>query len=239
MSTFDLYLESGPKRRKTMVHILALLGCVATGPTTDEAVAATPAAIRAYLRLLHRQGEPVDPDAPFSTRVAEHITGGDWQGNGSPYLTFDFDLEPVTADEVEIYLARLRAMRETFACWIEAQQPDDLDRVPPGHTWTPRRLVQHIVGGPGGYLSAAIGGARGFSATAGAAERGQLPLPEALRRIAAMTTEAVRATTSEQRAAVIQRPRDIRTLRKGLRRALEHDWEHLLQLSRYPGGPAL
>ena len=31
---------------------------------------------------------------------------------------------------------------------------------------------------------------------------------------------------------------DIRTLRKGLRRALEHDWEHLLQLFRYPGGPA-
>jgi hypothetical protein len=32
VTVHDLYLESGPKRRKTMVHVLDLLGCVAVGP---------------------------------------------------------------------------------------------------------------------------------------------------------------------------------------------------------------
>ena len=32
MVEYKLYVESGPKRRKTMVHVFSLLGCVATGP---------------------------------------------------------------------------------------------------------------------------------------------------------------------------------------------------------------
>ena len=68
---------SGPKRRKTMVHILDLPGCVAVGSTTDEALEATPEAIRAYLCFLKRHGQPTDSEAPFQTAVAEHITGGD------------------------------------------------------------------------------------------------------------------------------------------------------------------
>ena len=42
MKTYGLHLESGPKRMKTMVHVPELLGCVANGPTTDAALAATP-----------------------------------------------------------------------------------------------------------------------------------------------------------------------------------------------------
>ena len=70
------------------------------------------------------------------------------------------------------------------------------------------------------------------------AERGELPLPEALRRVDEMVAGVVRATTAAQRKAVVRRPAgDVRTLRKALRRALEHDWEHLAELSRRPGGP--
>ena len=52
MQTYRLYLESGPKKKKTMVHVLELLGCIAKGPITDEALSSTPGAIRAYLRFL-------------------------------------------------------------------------------------------------------------------------------------------------------------------------------------------
>lgn len=106
MKTYDLHLESGPKRKKTMVHVLELLGCVAVGPTTEAAIEATPEAIRAYLRFLRRHGEPVDPDEPFETRVAEHLTEGEWMGNGSPYLIFDADLQPLSDTDVETYLRR-------------------------------------------------------------------------------------------------------------------------------------
>ena len=46
MITYDIYLESGPRHKTTMVHVLGLLGCIATGRTTGQALTATPDAIR-------------------------------------------------------------------------------------------------------------------------------------------------------------------------------------------------
>ena len=65
MRSYALYLESGPRRQRTMVHVTDLLGCVAKGPTTEAALAATPAAIRAYLRFVQRHGESVHPNSDF------------------------------------------------------------------------------------------------------------------------------------------------------------------------------
>ena len=239
MTIYDLYLESGPRRRKTMVHVLDLLGCVAVGPTTEDALAATPDAVRAYRRFLRRHGEPVDPDAPFETRVAEHVTEGEWLGNGSPYVVFGPDLDPVTDEEIEIYLHRFRALREELAAWAETRSDEELDAPPEGGGRTGRAVLLHVLGPTGGYLSAALGSVPGFSAVRGAAERGELGLAEALRRTATLAADRVRVTTPEERAAVRERPNDIRTLRKALRRVLEHDWEHLAELSRRPGGPPL
>ena len=238
MTVYALYLESGPQHRKTMVHVLDLLGCVAVGPTTEDALAATPDAIRTYCRFLGRHGEPVVPDAPFDTQVVEHITQGDWLGNGSPYLVFGPDLQPVTGEEVETFLGRHHWLREELATWAATQTGEQLDAPARGGR-TARAVLLHVLGATGGYLSAALGGAPGFSRLHGAAERGELDLAEALRGSAALAAERVRATTPEERAAVRQLPKGARTLRKALRRMLEHDWEHLAELSRRPGGPPL
>lgn len=238
MTTYGFYLESGPRRRKTMVHVLDLLGCVAVGPTTEDALMATPDAIRAFRRFLNRHGEPIDPNAPFETEIIEHVTEGDWLGNGSPYLIFGPDLDPVSDEEIEMFLARFRWLREDLAHWVETLSDDYLDAQPEGGGRTARRILQHIMGqAVGGYLSAALGGATGFSRVSSAVERGEVSLVEGLLQIETMTAERVRATTPEERSAVRQRPKDIRTLRKALRRILEHDWEHLAELARRPGGP--
>jgi hypothetical protein len=100
-------------------------------------------------------------------------------------------------------------------------------------------VLLHVLGAQGSYLAAALGGAPGFSALYGSVERGEIGLPEALRRAAEMTAARVEATTPEERAAVRQLPAGPRTLHKALRRTLEHAWEHLAELSRRPGGPAL
>ncbi len=237
-TSYDLYLESGPKRRKTMVHALDLLGCVAVGPTTDDALAATPEAIRAFLRFLRRHGEPVDPDAPFGTRVVEHATEGSWLGNGAPYLTFGPDLEPVSEDEIESVLRRFHWMRAELAAWAETQTTQQLDTPPQAGGRTARAILLHVIGP--NYLAGPLGGAPGFSALQGAAERGELALPEALRRAPVLAAKHLRASTAEQRAAINEHPtQGPRTLRRALRRMLEHDWEHLAELSRRPGGPAL
>jgi uncharacterized damage-inducible protein DinB/predicted RNase H-like HicB family nuclease len=223
-----------------MVHVLDLLGCVAVGPTTEDALAAVPDAVRAYRRFWHRHGEPVNLDAPFETRIAEHVTEGEWLGNGSPYLVFGPDLKPVSGEEIETFLHRFQWLREELAAWAATQTDKQLDAPPtPGGGRTARAVLLHVLGATGGYLSAALGGAPGFSAIHGAAERGELGLAEALRRSAVMAAERVRATTPEERAAVRERAKERRTLRKALRRMLEHDWEHLAELSRRPGGPPL
>lgn len=239
MITYALYLESGPLHRKTMVHVLDLLGCVAVGPTTEDALAATPDAIHAYRRFLHRHGEPIDPDAPFETQVVEHITEGDWLGNGSPYLVFGPDLEPIPDEEIETFLHRFHWLREELAAWAATRTDKQLDAPPKGGGRMARAVFLHLLGATGGYLSAALGSAPGFSSLHGAAERGELGLTEALRQSDVMVAERVQATTPEERGAVRKLPKGIRTLRKALRRLLEHDWEHLAELSRRSGGPPL
>jgi len=239
MRTYGLYLESGPRRRKTMVHVLDLLGCVAVGPTTEDALAAAPDAIRVFRGFLAGHGEPLDAAGDFDVHVVEHITEGEWLGNGSPYLVFGPDLRAVTAEEIETFLRRFGWLRGDLAAWAASRTDEQLDESPTGGGRTARAILLHALGATGGYLSAALGGAPGFSRVASAAERGDMSLPDALRRTLALATERVRAATPEERAAIIERPRDRRTLRKALRRMLEHDWEHLAELSRRPGGPAL
>ena len=234
-----LYLESGPKRRKTMVHVLDLLGCIANGPTTEEALEATPQAIRAYLRFLRRHGEAVNPEAAFDTKVAEHITEGEWLGNGSPSVLFGPDLRPVSEAEVKTSLNRFHGLREELASWAATQTDEQLNAQPPGGGRTARGILLHVMAVPGAYLSPVLGGVKGFSRVGTLAERGEISLAEGLRRVDMMASELVRATTPEQRSAVIERPKDVRTLRRAIRRMLEHDWEHLAELSRRPGGPAL
>lgn len=236
---YDLYLESGPHRRKTMVHVPALLGCVANGPTTEEAIAATPAAIEAYRRFLARHGEDVGPDEPFETRIAQHLTEGDWLGNGSPYILFETDFEPLTKDEIERFINRFHGLSEELATWVATQDDAVLDAQPAGGGRAGRRIIQHVLGSPGGYLSAALGSAPGFGKIAGAAERGELSLADALRQVDALAAKRLRATTADDWARVRVRPTSRRTLRQMIRRMLEHHWEHLAELSRRPGGPPL
>ena len=230
MTEYALYLESGPRRRKTMVHVPALLGCIANGPTTEDALAATPDAIRHFLRFLRASADPeapADPDAPFTTAVAEHLTQGEWMGNGSGSFVFATDLAPLTEEEIELCLLRFHSMRETLTAWAQAQSDAALDAMPADGR-TARAILFHILEVPGAYLSAALGGAPGFSRVQGQVERGELPLIEGLRRIDTMAAERVRATTAEERAMVRERPNgDVRTLRKAIRRIMEHDWEHL------------
>lgn len=234
---YALHLESGPKRRKTMVHVIDLLGCVAVGPTTEEAIDATPEAISAYLRFLKRCGEDVPVDSTFTTHVEEHITEGTWLGNGDPYITFRPELAPISKAELERMTTRLVMLREEIAAWAESVGPAALETMVPGSSRSPHAILLHVLGPTGAYAAPVLGTISGISRLHTQAERGQMPLADALRQSMAIVAERLRAATDEQRTRPIERPREVRTLRKSLRRMLEHDWEHLAELSRRPGGP--
>jgi predicted RNase H-like HicB family nuclease len=239
MTTYDLYLESGPRRRKTMIHVPSLLGCVATGATTDEAIAHTPETIRSFLRLLARLGEDVDPDTAFTTRVVEHVTEGQWLGNGSPYLLFTPDRVPLGDDAIEAALHRFDGFDLYWRDWLAGQRDTDLDAAPAGGGRPGRAVVMHVLGARGSYLAAALGSAPGFGRVHSAVERGDVELIPAFAQSRDLIRARVESTTPSERTGVRELPAGPRTLHQALRRMLEHEWEHLLELSRRPGGPQL
>lgn len=221
-----------------MVHVPALLGCVANGPTTEAALEATPEAITTFRRFLARLGEEIDPDEPFATRVNGHITEGGMLGDGSPYIHLPTDLVPITGPEIDLYLRRLRGMSDALAAWVATQSDAQLDAAPASGR-TNREIVLHIIGAQGPALSYALGSAPGFGAIHGAAKRGEIPLPLALEQVMDHLDDAMRATTPDQRQHVRELNGNLYTLRKAARHLLEHTWNHLRELSRRPGGPEL
>jgi predicted RNase H-like HicB family nuclease len=222
-----------------MVHVLDLLGCVAVGPTTEEALATTPDAIRAYRRLLHRHGEPVDPEEPFETRVVEHITEGRWLGNGSPYILFRPDTQPLTETDMDLLLPRLAASNEELSLWVASQSDAALDASSAAGGRSARAILLHVIGARGAILSLARGNAPGFSRLRSAAERGEIALPVALDESRDMVAASIRSTSPNQRRDTRLLSSGPKTLRQAMRRLLEHDWEHLTELSRRAGGPPL
>jgi hypothetical protein len=151
----------------------------------------------------------------------------------SSLITFDPDLKPATPRDIETYAARFLAMRDVLASWVATQSAKQLDAKPGGGR-PARKIILHVM--YPGYL----GALPDMSAVMTAAERGDIPLAEALRRFGAAVGDKLRATTPAQRREVRRSsPERVRTLRKAIRRTLEHDWEHLAELARRPGGPRL
>jgi len=238
VTMYDLYLESGPRRKKTMVHVIELLGCVATGPTTEAAIEGTPDAIRAFHRFLARHGEAIDHADPIELRVIEHLTEGVFIGNGTPYITYGPDLHAITDEEIGRLLNRVDWLYEEVIAWAERQLPPDLAFKPAGGRAN-HEVLLHIMGSQASALSISLGSAPGFGKIRGAAERGEMPMAEALSRMGPMVRERIAATTPEQRNAVRVLDTGTFTLRKLLRGTLEHLWDHLTELSLRPGGPLL
>jgi uncharacterized damage-inducible protein DinB len=134
---------------------------------------------------------------------------------------------------------RLLRLREEIAGWAATLDDAALDATVAGSSRSNRAILLHVLGPTGAYLSPVLGTIAGISRLQTAVERGQVEIAAALRQATSLAVERLRSVTAEERQAVIQRPKEIRTLRKALRRMLEHDWEHLAELSRRPGGPKL
>lgn len=229
MPTYKLYLESGPRKYKTMVHVLDLLGCVAAGPTTEAAAVATPEAIRAFLRFLQRHGEDVDPDQGIETQVAEHITEGQFLGNGSPTAVYVPDLKPLKPKELERLVTRLEWLQSDLLELLRGLSARQLD-AKTTHGRAIRDILLHIVGAERGYMGTAFGKIEGLAAAARGIDRPGADLLAQIPRVRAVEFARLRAATLEERERVVRRGEYTRTLRRAIRRMLEHGWEHYREI---------
>lgn len=237
MTSYALYLESGPRRRKTMVHVLDLLGCIARGPTTEAALEATPEGIRTYLRFLQRHGAAVEPQAPFTTVVAEHVTQGAWLGNGDPTPGFGPDFQPLASEDLELYLQRLAWLHVDLLDLTRDLPEEQLLAEPEGRGRSLYHILEHLAESHGVYLRYLVSQVEGLSGALRAVRQGSPDLPAALTQLWHLSSARLAALTEEERRQRVPHGQVTWTARRALRRMLEHEWEHLLEISERLGQP--
>jgi uncharacterized damage-inducible protein DinB len=224
VAMYELYVQSGPKRMKTEVRVLDLLGCTTNGPTTDETLAATPEAIRDYLRFLERHGERVDVNQEIETEIALHNT----DGLMNPALIFEPDRKPVSKQDVETYIQRLTWMRSDLLELVDGLSASKLEDKPePGRSI--RRILEHIYGAEYNYVRV-FGKIEGVS---GPGNVEDIPLPVLLDRmeyVREKELEKLRSLTDAQRSQPIVHKSYNNTPRQYFRFMVEHEWEHLNEI---------
>jgi len=228
MTVYRLYLESGPRRKKTMVHVLEMLGCIANGPTTEIALEKTPDAIERFLRFRHHHGESVDPNGDIETQIEEHIMEGLWLGNGDPSIVFKPDLVPLGIDEMESLIQRLEWMRLDMFDLVSTLSAEELDRKP--EKGRPiRTILEHILGSEYNYMYA-FGRPEGLPGSGSIVKKREGGLLEWMAYVRSVEIERLRSLGEEQRSEPFIHWKYTRTARKVMRRMLEHQWEHLVEI---------
>ena len=217
----DVYLESNRVGR-TFAHVPGLPGCIVRGETAEEAAAAISDAIKQHLFWLNAHGgRDFQLFRNVHMRVAGALAGGAATGSGSRVALLPTDLIPIEANELEEHLRRLKYFR-TDLLEIISRIPVDLMTFRPSRRQrTIREILQHIAGAEQAYL------ARLFKLS-----RFQ-PQETPVQRLR-MVREAAYTLLSKcdrtRRNRIVHKAGEPWTLRKVLRRFLEHEREHILEI---------
>jgi predicted RNase H-like HicB family nuclease len=220
MKTYDLYVQSGPMRKKTYIHVPSLRGCMLMHHTTADALDAAPNAIRTYLGYLQRHGERVDAKAAFKVRVAEERLDGGFLGSGF----YDPDTQPLTKTESTRALKWLGWLHNDLRRVTEPLTPSRLAAKPP--KGRPIRQILTHVCVEGAYLRAVPGASR----IQREADEGKTDPRDALDRLLVLETERLHAMSDEERTTVRQAGQSPWSANAATRRMLEHGWEHYLEI---------
>lgn len=233
MAIYDLSLESGPQHKKTLLHVLDLLGCVVQADTTDEAIAAALDAIRAYLRYLGRHGEKVDPDERIETRLAEHNTEGLFSGQA----IWPQDLKPLAPAALARYVRWLGWSRADLLALVKGVDARRL-RATPATGRSLRDILLHVLDADKGYVYALVGPLKAMGEPTNAADRGDLDLRIALQEARAAAIDRLKALTPAERATVRKSGQSTYSAHRVIRRMLEHEWEHRREIAARLGREA-
>jgi uncharacterized damage-inducible protein DinB len=211
-----------------MVHVLEQLGCVSTGPTTDLALDKTPDAILHFLRFRHRHGDSVDLDGEIQTEIAAHVTEGVWLGNGDPSIVFEPDLDPLETGEVESLIDRLEWMRLDMVDLVGKLSEEELEEKP--EKGRPIRVIlEHILESEYLYMYA-FGRPEGMPGSGSIVRKREGTLLEWMAYVRSIEIERLRSLNSAERSEPFVHWKYTRTARKVMRRMLEHQWEHLVEI---------
>jgi predicted RNase H-like HicB family nuclease len=225
---YELYLESGPQHRKTWVYVPSLPGCSTVGPTSEAAVEMAASAIRNRLDFLRRHGEDISDFEPIEVVVADHRIERKFLGFAQG--AYPSDREAVGADEVARDIRWAGWSREELVAAARAQSRPLAEKPESGRSAA--AILFHVAESEWSYVAVTMGApAGGSKIMAAIAASGEEPwVALAAERVALMAR--LGAMTADEMNRVVERGdgKPVRSARRMLRRLLEHEWEHVLEL---------
>lgn len=212
-----------------MVHVPELLGCTASGPSTEDALASTPDAIRAFVQFLHTHGEPVTLTDEIELDLVEHVMEGVWLGNGDPSVVFAPDLDPLSEDDVDQYTRWLSWMGADLRELVLPLGENKLRETPAPKGRSIQAILEHILEAEYAYMYA-YGRIDGLPASGSIISKRTGPLLDWIDFVRAREIERLKSLSEVERNTPFIHWKYTRTGHKVLRRMLEHLWEHLVEI---------
>lgn len=212
-----------------MVHVPELLGCTASGPSTEDALASTPDAIRAFVQFLHTHGEPVTLTDEIELDLVEHVMEGVWLGNGDPSVVFAPDLDPLSEDDVDQYTRWLSWMGADLRELVLPLGENNLRETPATKGRSIQAILEHILEAEYAYMYA-YGRIDGLPASGSIISKRTGPLLDWIDFVRAREIERLKSLSEVERNTPFIHWKYTRTGHKVLRRMLEHLWEHLVEI---------
>lgn len=215
--------------KTTMVHVPTLLGCIARGPTTQDAIHNTPEAITSFLSDLRSHDKTVDPFAPFEITIAEHVMEGSWIGYGDPAPGFAVDFEPLSSPDHITYLAHLGYLQADLLNIAKTLPVNKLFESPPNGHRPIYNILSHIAESQTTYLRYLVGPVDGLSA----AVKSITPESDVclnLEHVFELITSRLQSLSSAECKQLVPHGQVTWSARRCFRRTLEHAWEHLCEI---------
>ena len=203
MTDPNIYVTE-PREGYWLASIPAVMGCNASGKTPDDAIANVRLAFRAYLELLEARGVSVehwkglDPDR---FPVAE--------ASGP---LFPEDQAPLEEHDLRDFLHVFEAQHAALIALAGSLPADELERAPDAETWSARAALEHMMSTQATLLSRL--------------ERwpeDPFNTLQAIHRVVFQRFTAMEPKDAAGVKVISGRPW---TVRRVMRRILEHEWEH-------------
>jgi len=231
-TVYSAYLEIDSENR-CMAHVLDLPGCTARGMGREAALSMLRQAIRDYHAWLRGYGEPApSPSEPIEVEVVEERAGLGPFNPGDAASLFTLDRKPLTHEEMETYFRLMAYTRGDLLDLVHHLPDEALDWKPDPQSFTIRRLLRHTGNAEEWYVSRLVP----VEALPPEWEHDEaLPILEFLEMERRTSIDCLRRLSEVELTEVFYQarwtshPEEPWTLRKVLRRFLEHEREHTAQ----------
>ena len=223
-TTYDAYLEVEQSGR-WVARILDLTGCCAYGASESEALAALNAAIPGYFAWLKRHDDytpdmhgpfQVVPRATFRTTMT-----GDYEANAF----FPVDDQPMDNEELDWGLALLGWAAEDLVALMRAQPPGALEHRPAAGGWSVGEIVAHLARAQLWYVTRLDDPPIPPPVELGPGD----PVAQLL-TVTSACAARLRAASNDERTTLHILRGEQWSLRKIVRRSVEHALEHTTQV---------